>query len=467
MRRLYLGLFGFAFLLLVTLGAGGWWLFAPTVSARPRLWDHGVTEFDVIVMGSEPEGIVAAVAAAQEGGAVLLMTPDTRVGGLFVKGEMNSLDLRREPELYQRGLFETWWQRVGAGSAFDVQEAEAAFEAMLAEAGVTLYPGVTEMTPVIEDNQLVAIATADTALRAHQFIDATADADIAAAAGVGYSLGFAAVGLEARMVDTLVFRIDNVDWPQLVQGIRSRNPGYAAVDERAAWGHFGGYPASYQALEPGIRLRGLNLGLQNDGSVLVNALMIDGIDPFDPVSREDGKARAAREALRIIDYLRKELPGFERARFGGVAERLYIRETRHIDALCSLTIDDVLDNRVTDLDVAAGGYPLDVHPLTPFDSGFVFGVPEIYGVQLCVTVPQAIDGLWVVGRSAGFDPTAASSARVVPFGMALAEAVGVAAVKALGSHQTPANFLRRDQNIHRPSGLRGHLRCGSRPGLPW
>ncbi|MEX2541503.1 MAG: FAD-dependent oxidoreductase [Trueperaceae bacterium] len=81
-------------------------------------------------------------------------------------------------------------------------------------------------------------------------------------------------------------------------------------------------------------------------------------------------------------------------------------------------------------DVTAGGYPLDVQTLTPSDNGFVFGVPDIYGVPLCISVPKGVDNLWVVGKTAGYDPIAASSARVVPLGMVVGEAVGVAAAQA-------------------------------------
>jgi hypothetical protein len=90
----------------------------------------------------------------------------------------------------------------------------------------------------------------------------------------------------------------------------------------------------------------------------------------------------------------------------------------------------VLDHVVTHMDVAAGGYPIDVQTLRPSDDGFVFGAPEIYGGRLCMTVPRDVGGLWVVGKAAGYDPLAHASARVVPFGMAMAEAVGVAAAFA-------------------------------------
>ncbi len=393
--------------------------------------------YDVVVVGSEPEGVMAAVAAAESGASTLLITEDETVGGLFVLGAMNSLDLRTQPFLYQQGLFERWWRAVGRRHSFDVARAEAVFVKMLADAGVTVRTGAPAVSPVVSDGRVAGVRVADAAgaaggvVRAPQVVDATADMTFAAAAGAAYSLGFSSLGLDARMADTLVFRVDGVDWNALERGVRLRGKQYASVDDWVAWGHFGGYPAAYQALEPGLRLRGLNLGRQEDGSVLVNALLVYGVDPFDPESVAAGRARAEREAPRVVDYLTRALPGFAGARFGGVAPRLYLRETRHLDALCTLSADDVLDNRVSDEDVAAGGYPLDVQTLTPYDDGFVFGTPDIYGVRLCVSVPRALEGLWVVGKAAGYDPIAASSARVVPFGMALGEAVGVAA--ALGA----------------------------------
>jgi hypothetical protein len=406
-----------------------------------------VLHADVLVLGSEPEGIIAAVAAAQEGARTLLVTPHERLGGLFVTGQMNALDLRTRPRLLQRGLFEAWWWRVGRGSAFDVRRAEEAFEAMLLAAGVEVVRNAGKMAAALEGERAIGVRFGERTLYARQLIDATPEADIAAAAGAPYTVGFASLGVNARMADTLVFRIDGVDWPRLTREVKGRGRGYAEINSHAAWGDFGGYPARYETVEEGIRLRGLNLGRQEDGSVLVNALLIYGVDPFDPASRAEGKARAAREAPRIVAYLRSGVPGFEEALSGGVAETLYIRESRHLEALCTLSADDVLDNVVTELDVAAGGYPLDVQTLTPNDHGYVFGLPEVYGVRLCVAVPKGVDNLWVVGKAAGYDPLAASSARVVPMGMALGEAVGVAAARATEASVTPAAFATSREHV--------------------
>jgi len=269
-------------------------------------------------------------------------------------------------------------------------------------------------------------------ITADQVIDGSADGDLAAAAGVSFDFGWNSFGVDLRMADTLVLRVAGVDWDALTSGVIARGRAYAVAKDTVVWGHFGGVPAAYQPAHAGLRLRGLNLGRQADGDVLINALLIYGIDPLDPSSRAEGRARALAEAPLIVDYLAEHVPGFESATFAAGADELYVRESRHLRAACVLSADDVFSNRVTAFDVAAGGYPLDAQTFTPHDSGFVFGVPDIYGGRLCMLVPAGGPAnLWVVGRSAGFDPVAFASARVVPFGMALAEAAGVAASLAI------------------------------------
>src|SRR5690606_6312480 len=118
----------------------------PAAGAEPDVNRLGV---DVLVYGSEPEAISAAVAAAEEGARVALVTPDQRLGGLFVLGELNVLDLKTQPRDYQLGLFDRWWRRVGRREAFDVERAEAAFEALVVEAGVTVYRAVTDPRPLL------------------------------------------------------------------------------------------------------------------------------------------------------------------------------------------------------------------------------------------------------------------------------------------------------------------------------
>ncbi len=409
----------------------------------------GTAYFDVVVYGSEPEGIVAAVAAAEEGARTLLVTGDVRLGGLFVLGELNMLDMRTQPFNYQRGLFERWWRLVGAHDAFDVLRAERAFERLLDEAGVEVWRGVGSVAPRLESGRLrgLTLGARRVAVNALQVIDASANADLAAAAGAPFDFGWERFGVDQRQADTLVLNVGGVDWAALRRGIAARGRSYASMRDTVAWGHFGGVPAAYVPTREGTRLRGLNLGLQEDGSVLINALLLYGLDPLDPSSLDAGRDKGLAEGEAIVAYLREHLPGFERARLAGAAQELYVREARHLLADCVLSADDVLSNRVTPHDVAAGGYPLDAQSLTPQDAGFVWGAPDIYGGRLCMLVSSQVEGLWVVGKSAGYDPVAFASARVVPFGMAMAEAAGVAAAAAVRLELPAHDVVHDDEHL--------------------
>ena len=400
---------------------------------------QGAQMADVLVIGSQPEAIMAAVAAAEQGARTVLLTSARRLGGLFVLGELNVLDLRTTPELYQRGLFLRWWRRVGERPAFDVGAAEQAFDAMLSEAGVDVIRGAATAVPLLDaDGRLLGARAGDRTILAKQVIEGERDARFAAAAGAPFTVGWASLGVHQHMASSLVFALHGVDWGALTAAVRARGGRYANVRDNVVWGPFGGYPAAYRPQRQGLRLRGLNLGRESDGTVLVNALLVYGADPLDAASLASAHTRAAAEVPSVVRYLAAGIPGFEQATLAGVAPHLYVRETRHLQAQCVLTANQVLDNEVTPWDVAAGGYPLDVQSLTPHDTGFVFGTPDIYGARLCMAVAPRPAPLWVVGMTAGFDPIAFASARVVPFGMALGEAVGVAAARAARLGLDPA-----------------------------
>ena len=396
--------------------------------------------YDVVVLGSEPEAIAAAVAAAESGAATLLATPDARLGGLFTLGAMNVLDVRTTPVSTHEGIFRRWWDRVGGGRSFDPERAESVFAELLAEAGVEVRLGVRDLRIASEEGAVAGVVWEGGGARARQAIDGDQDLAFAVAAGARADVGFERFGVSLRMADTLVFRIDGIDWGALRSAANRLGRSWATVDDRVAWGHFGGVPASYPAERAGMRLRGLNLGRDDHGRVWANALLIHDVDWTDEGDRARARREAATEAERAVDWLRTRLPGFESARLGGVAERLYLRETRHLHAVCVLDADHLLDGRTGAFDVAMGGYPLDLQALTPHDSGYVFGTPPVYGIPLCVAVPEhGPAGLWAVGRSAGYDAVAHSSVRVVPTGMAVAEGVGVAAARAARLDGDPAD----------------------------
>ena len=189
--------------------------------------------------------------------------------------------------------------------------------------------------------------------------------------------------------------------------------------KKMAWGYTEeGY--GYEPQDKMMRLRGFNVARQDNGNVLINALIIFGVDVLDPESKAEGIARGQRELEYILPYIRENFAGFEKAQLAGTAEQLYVRESRHIIGEYQLTIDDVLENRDQWDKIAIGSYPVDVQPTATQRYGTVIGSPDRYAVPFRSLVPLAVDDLLVVGRSASYKSLAAGSARVIPLGRQLA-----------------------------------------------
>ena len=170
---------------------------------------------------------------------------------------------------------------------------------------------------------------------------------------------------------------------------------------------------------------------QRQGTVLINALVVYDVDPLDPASYNDAIGRANAELTYIVPFMRENFIGFRNAELVSTASKLYVRESRHFVGEYQLTIDDLLENRDQWDKIAIGGYPADVQASILQPYGTVIGYPDRYAVPFRSLVPLGVDNLLIVGRSASFTSQAASSARVIPLGMACGQAAGAAAAQSI------------------------------------
>ncbi len=420
------------------------------------------SDYDVIVVGSDPEGIAAALSAARNGMKTLLLSKDSTPGGLYTLGALNFIDVpeTRDGTLLVGGIYEEFVNAVG-GSGFDIVNAANVFNDMLtAEDNLTVRYGAKFQEPVMNGNTITGVTVLEegdmlVTYNAPYIIDATQDGDVAAAAGAPYTYAGEDIGERDReMGVTLVFRVSGVNWDSMCRyltikrGIgeifnKSTSMG---VSGNTAWG-FSDEGYAYEPSDEAMRLRGFNMAKQDNGDVLVNALLIFDVDPLDEASREEGIARAKAELENIIPYLQDEFWGFGDCELAGTAEDLYVRESRHITCEYNLTIDDVLENRDQDDRIAVTSYPVDVQPTKTQTYGTVVGYPDQYAVGYKSLVPQDVDGLLVVGRAAGYTSLAAGSARIVPTGMACGEAAGVAVAVAKAQSATPRYLVDDDVAI--------------------
>jgi hypothetical protein len=175
----------------------------------------GGAEFDVVVVGGTPGGVMAAIAAARAGRTVVLLERTRHVGGLPANG-LGATDIQTRGAT--GGLFMGFINRIldhyrttyGAdslqarsadgGYKFEPSVAERVFEAMLAE-----LPNITVLRMRQFDAEPDRVDRRDGAIRSIRvlnrttgepeayrgrvFVDATYEGDLIAAAGVPYRVG--------------------------------------------------------------------------------------------------------------------------------------------------------------------------------------------------------------------------------------------------------------------------------------
>lgn len=402
-------------------------------------------EYDLIVFSAEPEGIAAAIMAARSNLKVLLVEKRDGPGGLMTYGMLNTIDMNlgTDGELLNRGVFEEFYNKLGRTS-FDVKEAKTIFQDMLnaesdkliqmynvekIEIGTseTLISGDNKAEDIIQKQIEYVMIDGDKYV-AKNYIDCTQDAEITAMAGAEYTIGWEDINEKNKsMSATLVIKMDGVDWNKMCKYIDdSKIPG-TGHSEYGAWA-FGEITKKYVPSQTHMRLKALNIGKQNDGSVLLNSLQILNINTLDEEQKELAYQKCVKEAESVAKFISANVPGFEKAYLSGVADELYVRETRHIIGEEKLTVKNILDSTYTSRAIAMGSYPLDVQTTSIYDWGYVIANPYQYYIPFGCIIPKDFTNLLTPSRCASYSSMAAGSARVIPTGMSLAEAAASAAV---------------------------------------
>ncbi|MBR4111386.1 MAG: FAD-dependent oxidoreductase [Clostridia bacterium] len=426
-------------------------------------------EYDLIVFGAEPEGIAGAIAGARNGLKVLLVERRDGPGGLMTYGMLNTIDMNLNDDgvLLNKGIFEEFYKQLGRTS-FDVAEAKKIFQDMLdTEENITqMYEVENIEIGATETEVTYAIIDGDKYV-ATNYMDCTQDADITVAAGAEYTIGWEDVNEKNKsMSATLVIKMDNVDWEKMCKHIDdAKIPGTGHTDY-GVWA-FGEITKKYVPRQTHMRLKALNIGKQNDGSVLINSLQIIGINTLDEEEREAAYEKCVEEAKYLAKFLAENVPGFENATLGGVADELYVRETRHIIGEYRLTVKDMLESTYNHSAIAMASYPIDIQTTSIYDWGYVIAAPDQYYLPFGVIVPKGYTNLLTAGRSSSYTSIASGSARVIPTGMSLAESGALACAMSSQRGLNMQEILSSpDQCAELQQKIRvnkGHIDTASRP----
>ncbi len=393
----------------------------------------------VYVAGATPSGVAAAVTVARIGQPVLLTEARAYPGGDLTGPMLNmfDMDFGANDEQLAQGVFMDIYNKLGL--TFDVEYAKKVFRQELhQEPLITTQYNERPIAVVMDGERIQKVVLEDTQTRvqetvcAKRVVDATDDADLAAMAGVPYTLGRESSGIDRAMMSaTLMFELGGVHWRQVVSYVtgvrRHQRLGAAGSYHGNVWG-YAALMQEYHPTQADVAIYDLNLGLQNDGSVLVNGLLLFGVDGTDPGSVDRAMRHGRDELTPLVEYLREMAPGFEQAYLIRSADYLYIRETRHMRGLYTLGLQDLVTGRVFWDAIGVASYPIDLHPYRRGEFSPFAARRYLYTIPLRALVPYGVSNLLLASRSISATYEAAGSARVVPTTMEEGQAAGAAAV---------------------------------------
>lgn len=333
--------------------------------------------FDVVVCGGGLSGALAALAAAREGAATLLIERYAALGGMATLGLVQPITVWGLGSAYViggtgRALLERMIARepesatplTTYGPTCDAEYLKRELEEALQTHGVTLLYH-TWITGVERTGERIAAVravskTGELSLAGDVFVDATGDGDVAVAAGADFVPGSQGI--------TLMFLLAGVD--------RQRCPPHEEMLDL------------YRRCGP-VNYRGVCLfWARRPDTVYVNMTEVEGLQAGDPEDLTRATLECRSQAWRILDLFRHHIPGFEHAYMAQTASALGVRESRHVRGLYTLTGDDVLAGRDFPDTVARAACPVDIHGSANGGRGDYRALRRSYGVPYrCLVTP--------------------------------------------------------------------------------
>ncbi|MEJ6949465.1 FAD-dependent oxidoreductase [Natronospora cellulosivora (SeqCode)] len=405
-------------------------------------------KFDLIVCGGGPAGIGAAIAAARQGIKVALIENNGFLGGNITASYVETCNHFLWKHPYQvTGIYkeiEDEYRKEYDRSddirtdmdphRFSSEYLKVFLDKKMEEEGVWLRLHTRVSDVIVEDNIIKGVISSSKsgfeALMSDVVIDCTGDGDIAARAGVPYEQGRDNDGLVQP--GTVNFRLAGVNSKKVKEILDEKGIQYYydIYHEKVAEG----------VIDMGYKRMGFPMGRLTEGGQItyINFCNAYKLDPTNADDITKGEVLARERVMKLFNFMRDYLPGFEKAELASIAPSIGYRDSRRIKGDYRLTEEDIDSQKMFEDNIAL--YPRVYDILSPTgtwdDHVYVVDLDKEYGIPYRSLLPVNIEQLLLAGRCISTDHMAESSVRAISACMATGQAAGTAAGVAIKSNTT-------------------------------